>query len=171
MSEQNFIQDKSKLRSELIKKRSTLSNSQAKDLSNKIILKLVDYIDWRKINSINAYQAVKSKKEVDVSGLLNFLKQNHPKVHVDLAPDKASESQNVPKSKTYDLVIVPVVGFDRSGNRLGYGGGYYDKFLARNNCGQSVGLVYSFQEVENLPAEDHDQKLDLIVTEKEIIKP
>ncbi len=161
---------KSQLRSKLFQKRSALSSFQAKDLSNEINEKLIDHINWQKIKTINAYQAIELNKEVDIGKLLDFLRQNHSKIYIELIPNRIYDSQEIPKNKVYDLIIVPVVGFDRTGNRLGYGGGYYDKFLARNKCRQTIGLAYSFQEVENIPAEEHDQKLDLIITEKEIIK-
>jgi 5-formyltetrahydrofolate cyclo-ligase len=67
-----------------------------------------------------------------------------------------------------DLVIVPGVAFDRRGNRLGFGGGYYDRFFERCNATR-VGLAYAFQVVDDIPAEDHDVKIDWLVTEDEVI--
>ena len=148
-----------------------MSDEQIQDYSDEIIKKLIDCISWDEIKNINSYQTIKSKNEVDVRRLLNFLNSKHPDLQIDINESKISEPQNIPEGKTYDLVIVPLVAFDRQGNRLGYGGGYYDRFLAGNSYGQAIGLAYSFQEVESLPVEEHDQKLDLIITEKEIIKP
>lgn len=54
------------------------------------------------------------------------------------------------------LVLLPGLAFDRSGRRLGYGGGYYDRFLARETDHPTVGLCYGFQLVDELPAEPHD---------------
>lgn len=76
--------------------------------------------------------------------------------------------QAVP-SNMLDLVIVPLVAFDRNGNRLGMGGGYYDSFLAECAC-PKVGLAYAFQEVEQVPVEPHDMKLDIIITDREVIR-
>jgi 5-formyltetrahydrofolate cyclo-ligase len=67
-----------------------------------------------------------------------------------------------------DLVIVPGIAFDRRGNRLGFGGGYYDRFFERCNATR-VGLAYAFQVVDDIPAEDHDEKMDWVVTEDEVI--
>lgn len=164
------MENKSKLRNDFLGKRLELSDYQAKDLSHKIILRLIDYIDWRKINTINIYRAIKSKKEVDASGLLDFLRKNHPEINICLTPNSVVKSKYIPKDRSYDLIIVPVVSFDKSGNRLGYGGGYYDKFLAYNHCKHAIGLAYSFQEVTALPIEKHDKKLNSIITESEIIK-
>ena len=71
------------------------------------------------------------------------------------------------------MIIVPLVGFSRSGYRLGYGGGYYDRFIdAKNKSGKiiTVGFGYTFQEVNDLPIESHDQKLNWILTEKYLYK-
>lgn len=71
-----------------------------------------------------------------------------------------------------DYVLVPLLAFDRRGMRLGYGGGYYDRTLAALRSQAplvAVGLAYAEQEQIKLPAEAHDQPLDAIVTEKEVI--
>lgn len=76
-----------------------------------------------------------------------------------------------------DLVIVPLLACDRRGNRLGYGHGYYDRFLAklhRTGCKPlSAGLAFDFQVVSSVPAIDNelhrDQPLDMILTESEVI--
>ena len=60
-----------------------------------------------------------------------------------------------------DLAIVPVLGFDKHGGRLGYGGGYYDRFL-EGYTGVSVGIAFSECLVESVPAEKHDIKLGKI---------
>lgn len=78
-----------------------------------------------------------------------------------------------------DWVVVPLVGFDRTGARLGYGGGYYDRFL---RCAAelapsavALGLAFACQEIDaadgGLPVEPHDVRLPAIATEREIIRP
>lgn len=73
-----------------------------------------------------------------------------------------------------DLIILPVVGFDRSGMRLGYGRGYYDSAISGlRDAGQQprlLGIAFSVQEVETIPAEPHDVRLDCMVTEKETLE-
>jgi 5-formyltetrahydrofolate cyclo-ligase len=70
-----------------------------------------------------------------------------------------------------DLILVPLVAFDRSGHRLGYGRGYYDRAIAtaRSNGRRVplVGLAFAVQEVELIPAEPHDVRLDWVVTEND----
>jgi 5-formyltetrahydrofolate cyclo-ligase len=64
------------------------------------------------------------------------------------------------------------VGFDSQFNRLGYGGGYYDRYLSKVKLDKKIfkiGVGFSFQGVKNLPINKFDQKLDCIITEKKII--
>lgn len=70
-----------------------------------------------------------------------------------------------------DIVLVPGSVFDRQGGRLGYGGGYYDRFLA-SQAPQAlrVGLAYEMQVVEQVPTMDHDIPLQYLITEKEITR-
>ncbi|MFT4536229.1 MAG: 5-formyltetrahydrofolate cyclo-ligase [Saprospiraceae bacterium] len=63
----------------------------------------------------------------------------------------------------YDLIIVPGLSFDRNNYRLGYGGGYYDNFMVNHLLAKTVGIFYPFQEVEKIPTEDHDIKLDEVL--------
>lgn len=71
-----------------------------------------------------------------------------------------------------DIVIVPLLAFDEQGNRLGQGGGYYDATLAALRSEKeiiAVGLAYGSQAcLSVLPCEDHDQKLDMVITEKDV---
>ena len=71
------------------------------------------------------------------------------------------------------LVLVPLLAFNESGFRLGYGGGFYDRSLEHlrsKHATLAIGFAYSEQEFESLPLESTDQKLDIIITEREIIE-
>ncbi|MBF0107933.1 MAG: 5-formyltetrahydrofolate cyclo-ligase [Magnetococcales bacterium] len=68
-----------------------------------------------------------------------------------------------------DVLFLPVVGFDRHGGRLGYGGGFFDRYLEGDRVVCRVGLAYGFQEVVSLPVERHDQKLHYVITENGVI--
>ncbi|QPM90974.1 5-formyltetrahydrofolate cyclo-ligase [Pseudooceanicola algae] len=71
-----------------------------------------------------------------------------------------------------EILIVPLVAFDRAGNRLGYGGGFYDRTLEALRARRpvlAIGYAYAAQEAADLPLEPTDQRLDLIVTEAEVI--
>ena len=72
-----------------------------------------------------------------------------------------------------DILLVPLVAFDRKLNRLGYGAGFYDRliqFLKKKKNIITIGLAFDFQEVYLIPISKHDQKLDYIVTNKKILK-
>jgi 5-formyltetrahydrofolate cyclo-ligase len=65
-----------------------------------------------------------------------------------------------------DIVLMPLLGFDKQGTRLGYGGGYYDRTLARmSKKPKLIGLAFAAQELDVIPREAHDVPLDAIVTE------
>lgn len=71
-----------------------------------------------------------------------------------------------------EILIVPLVAFDRGGGRLGYGGGFYDRtlqLLRSRRPTLAIGFAYSAQEAESLPLEPTDQPLDMIVTERGVI--
>ncbi|MCJ7871881.1 5-formyltetrahydrofolate cyclo-ligase [Phaeobacter sp. J2-8] len=73
-----------------------------------------------------------------------------------------------------EIVIVPLVAFSRSGGRLGYGGGFYDRTLEMLRAARptlAIGFAYAAQEDPDLPLEPTDQPLDVIVTEKAVITP
>ncbi len=71
-----------------------------------------------------------------------------------------------------EILIVPLVAFDRKGGRLGYGGGFYDRtleLLRSKRPTLAIGFAYAAQEAENLPLEPTDQPLDMIVTESGVL--
>ena len=71
---------------------------------------------------------------------------------------------------TPDVVVAPLIGFDRTMNRLGQGGGYYDRAFARYPDALRVGLAWSVQEHDDLPADPWDLPLNMILTEIELIE-
>ena len=72
-----------------------------------------------------------------------------------------------------DVIVVPLVGFDRHGTRIGYGKGHYDRTIAGLRAGGTapvlIGVAFSAQEVETIPHEPHDVRIDVIATENEIL--
>jgi 5-formyltetrahydrofolate cyclo-ligase len=72
-----------------------------------------------------------------------------------------------------DVVLVPLLAFDRRGHRLGYGGGFYDRTIAAlraRGSVQAIGIAYAAQAVDSLPSADHDQRLDAVLTEQGVIR-
>jgi methylenetetrahydrofolate dehydrogenase (NADP+)/methenyltetrahydrofolate cyclohydrolase len=74
------------------------------------------------------------------------------------------------KPDKLDLLIIPCVGLDGKGNRLGRGAGMYDKLLTKHPGIKTACLAYDFQVLPEIPIEEHDQKAEIIITEKKIIK-
>jgi 5-formyltetrahydrofolate cyclo-ligase len=98
--------------------------------------------------------------------------------HADIQPGSYGIREPKPEiaekgtlpAPTIDIVIVPGVAFDRRGVRLGYGGGYYDRFLPMLRSDTvKIGLAFELQMVERVPVEEHDVRLNYVVTEQRII--
>lgn len=68
-----------------------------------------------------------------------------------------------------ELIVVPAVAFDRSGNRLGRGKGFYDRLL-KETCATKIGVGYEFQLLDSLPAEEHDVPMDYVITQRTVIE-
>ena len=89
-----------------------------------------------------------------------------------LAPDIANIAAPLPSAPELapDVIVTPLLAFDRDGGRLGQGGGYYDRTLAAVRSGARppvvVGLAFAGQEVDRVPLDPYDQKLDAILTER-----
>ena len=77
------------------------------------------------------------------------------------------------KIKFPDILLVPLLSFDAKLNRVGYGGGFYDRYIHRIKKKKKpllVGLAYSFQKIKSIPKNKYDKKLDFVVTERKIIE-
>ncbi len=88
-----------------------------------------------------------------------FMGIREPAAHCLPAPSPAEDA----------LVLLPGLAFDRSGARLGYGGGFYDAYLAKHAGCRKAALAYSVQIAPTIPTEPADVKTDVIITEKELI--
>jgi 5-formyltetrahydrofolate cyclo-ligase len=67
------------------------------------------------------------------------------------------------------IILLPMLGFDRTGARIGYGAGYYDRFLEKNPGLTKIGIAFACQEIERLPVDDNDIRMDCIITEDGIV--
>ena len=82
----------------------------------------------------------------------------------------ASDNNKNNTEEKFDIIIMPGIAFDSDGNRIGYGGGYYDKYISNLNYDVvKVALAYNFQMVNYIKAEEHDIKVNYIFTDKEMI--
>ena len=102
---------------------------------------------------------------------MNFYKwsKNEP-----LKINKYGIPEPIPKRIEYpEVILVPLVAFDKNLNRLGYGGGYYDRYLEKISNKKKIlkiGLALSFQKIKKVPTNSYDQKLDYVLTNKDFIK-
>lgn len=110
------------------------------------------------------YKDIKEMKAVKIT---DFNNMSRDKMGI-LEPVEVSEESIGEK---FDLIIMPGVAFDDSGNRIGYGGGYYDKYLSNyKEETENVALAYDMQLLNKIEIEGHDIKVNYIITEKNIIK-
>lgn len=98
--------------------------------------------------------------EISVDKILDYCKTVCPVV---LPQVDGSDLTFLPPI-TPTIILVPLIGFDARGNRLGQGGGYFDRYLARLTHKLTIGVAYDCQEVEEIPTEPHDIPLDYIIT-------
>lgn len=178
----DITKQKKSLRKSIIAQRDAMNASEKALLDTQICNQLQQLIEQKKCKIIHAYIPIGS--EIDIQPLLKWILQKQIKVvtpktlrnrqlqHLVLNSLDALESglfgtshpANSEEYKgTYDLIIVPGLAFDDNNYRLGYGGGYYDTFLAEHPNAFKIGVGYAFQKLESIPKESHDACLDLVM--------
>ena len=190
------LEAKKQLRAKLKQLRDVLSKEEQSDLSYCITEKVVSHYDFGRAKNILIYMHYNSEVQTDGIILYAFMLGKRvfiPKVEGsemnfyeirDLKecvngfrgipePPQSAEifqlSADRPKDET--LVILPGLGFDKECKRIGYGGGYYDKYLAANpNC-MKMAIGYDMQCIDHVPVEETDISMDIIITDEQIILP
>ena len=179
---------KSKLRKKILKVRQKFSTKNIQIDFNQIIKILKKEKISNKI--IGGYYPVNF--EIDDLALLRKFKKNNFNIslpvimknfQMDFYSWSFSEPLKInkygipePESKNIvypDVLLIPLLAFDKNLNRLGYGGGYYDRLIEKLSKKKNIikiGLAFSIQEIDKVPINRYDQKLDYIVTNKYIIK-
>lgn len=158
--------DKPKVRQEYLLKRRQISTSDAFTKSELIRQKLQASINWQSILSVHIYDSQVVLNEVDTSRIIEYIRINLPQI--DITIGEASPTTPLPTAK-YDLILVPVVAFDAQRNRLGFGGGWYDRFLATQPQAMTTGLAYDFQRVAVIAVEAHDVRLNRVITDRGVL--
>jgi 5-formyltetrahydrofolate cyclo-ligase len=176
----------------MLRKRNALSKVEICRKSKLIQKRITNLTNFRFAKVIGAYFPVGS--EVKTQHIISDALKNHkvlllPKTEGDQIVfyqvlEEDFEKHKLNKSRfgimepspspaiteNIDLLIVPGLAFDSNGYRLGYGKGYYDKFIEKNGCYLSVGLGFEFQLLNyDLPHSVFDQKLDAVATEKRML--
>ncbi|KTE23217.1 5-formyltetrahydrofolate cyclo-ligase [Sphingopyxis sp. H071] len=88
---------------------------------------------------------------------------------LERGPWGTEQPEETGESVVPDLIFCPLLGFDRAGGRLGQGGGHYDRYFAAHPGIPRIGIAWSVQEVDTVPTEPTDARLDAILTEQEFI--
>jgi len=183
---------RNELRREVSKRRGTLPPMTCLSWSRAIQAKVLELPQYLAARSIALYCAMRN--EVDTRAIMNHAwgqkkkvfrpksGANHPPVFVQVfsssnpssgalsAAEPQGEVLLTPEDCEGAMVIVPGVVFDVRGNRLGRGGGWYDRALAWfENRGVFVGLAYELQVVDRLPVEPWDKKVHYVITESRVI--
>ncbi len=128
----------------------------------------LDILNILEILEKNSY--VLSLPKIEKNNMMNFFQcslKNPLKINKYGIPETISEKKVIPK-----VLLIPLVAYDNQLNRLGYGGGYYDRYISKfqdNDKMIKIGIGFSFQKVKSLPINKYDKKLDFIITEKDFI--
>ena len=184
---------KSSLRKTLLSRRDALPVEMRSEYSQRIAEMLVALPEFTNAKIIHSYLSFRSEVETELIRSLAFGAGKRVAVPVTLAgnPQLLNSFVDVEQEFTtgewnilapknpvieqsfqlseQDIILVPLAGFDRRKHRLGYGKGYYDRFLS-TQVALKIGLAFSGQEADLIPTEPHDQALTMIITEREIIR-
>ena len=181
-------EEKSLLRKEVLHKRNSMSHFEISMKSKLIQQKLIESPVFNQSKSIGLYLAIGS--EVQTREIINYaldlgktvllprIMSNDLRFYVVDQKDFEKNSFDVNRfgikepnidnkpADFIDLLIIPGIVFDMYGFRIGYGYGYYDKYLTINKFSKSIGLAYDFQFIKKpIPILPHDRKIDVLITE------
>ena len=176
---------KNNLRQELKQKRQQINERAHLALSQYIIEKIQTLVIFKKAYHIGLYYPI--QQEVNILKLIQnqnkqfylprINSQNMLQFHQIIKLDDLITGQyGIPEPQktnvigTPDLLIIPMLGFDIDGHRLGYGQGHYDRYLNTIQKPFCLGVAFDIQQVPYIPHEPHDIDMDLIVTDKKIVK-
>ena len=185
--------EKKKVREEIIKKRNDLSAEIKKEYDDLIFKQLIESDIYTKAKKIFTYVSFGS--EIDTIKFIKYALNDNKEIYIPKTDKSKKEMIAIrinsldnmsvdnwgilePKvvdknkiGKDFDLILMPGLAFDRKGNRIGYGGGYYDKYLSQiKETSNKIVLAYDFQIVNNIENEPHDIKTNYIITNNEFIK-
>ena len=179
--------DKSQIREIIKSKKNTLTKDQIITYSNQITSKLVEQLEYKVSDTVFCY--INFNQEVVTRELIEKSWNNNKRVAVPKVEDNKmefyyiTEWNNLEKGyyniyePTTDykarldcntLMILPGLAFDIHRNRIGYGGGFYDRYLQNRKEISKIAIAYDFQIFDSIPYENTDIKPDKIITDKNI---
>lgn len=172
--------DKKTLRADIKALKKQHTKEQLSEQSEKILAQLEQHPDFVKAERVMLYSALPDEVQTQA-----FLEKWHLKKQIilptvvgdDIIPVAYGkdtsfavgdfnilEPQNEPYKGDFDLIIVPGIAFDRKGNRLGRGRGYYDRFLCQHLDVKRIGICFDFQLLEEIPTEPFDITMDEVIS-------
>lgn len=183
---------KNALRKTMKKRRLTLGDEEKGRCSAQCVKQLTDLIDHLFVKSGVMAIYIPTGNEVDVTDMIVDYRRAGwtvaaPRVEgqimhfyeIQSIDDCEKGSFGIPEpmescrrvaGDQIDCMIVPGLAFDHYGNRLGYGGGFYDRYLTGHPRIVKIAVAYDFQVTDRLPAEDHDIKMNYLATEMRLTK-
>lgn len=192
LSEPEIIERKKELRRELKEKISVVPNRELISKSPEIIANLASILKGWEAQAIALYKKIGFEPDIfPVVDLLPepkiclpvLLQKNTPMIFREYKPgdvlepgslyNKVLQPSPAKPEIIPDIVILPLLGFDETGARLGRGGGYYDRTLAHLRVHKTIlaiGIGLGIQKIPQIPKGRHDEKMDFIVTESNIYK-
>ncbi len=183
MKKTEVLEQKAKLRRHMKAARSALAASEKTRLDAALCKNLLQLVELLEADSVYCY--VSFGKEADTIGLLQELWRRGVKTAVPRVEGKRMEFyrigsmddlmpgyMGIPEPKTFcprardarAPVITPGLAFTIHGERLGYGGGYYDRFFEKEPEHMRIGAAYPFQMADRIPVEETDRRLSMVVT-------
>lgn len=186
--------DKDPIRKELLGRREALAENEFLEKSSRIIRSLTELEDFKQAGTVHCYVSMNSRREVNTIPLIKELAKSEKQLVVPVTDFETGRLDSVylddfnklKKNKwgvfepsgevkqadpsDIDLVVVPMVGGDLRGNRIGYGKGFYDRFLSGMDC-PKVGLLFECCLVKVIVPESFDIPMDLLITENAVIRP
>ena len=181
---------KSQYREQLKARRAALTGQERALKSREIIKNVLSLSELEECNSVFCF--VSYGTEVQTHTLIERLVEQHRKIAVpsivnknqmlarefdgweSLEKDKLgilSPAPSAAQVNSVDITLTPGLGFTPRGHRIGYGRGYYDRWFSKHLAGVKIALAYDVQVCEELPVDDYDVKVDIIVTESTIFRP
>jgi 5-formyltetrahydrofolate cyclo-ligase len=185
------MNSKKDIRNFIRTKREKMSKDEVKEKSSLIFSNLLTLPAFFRADVVHTYISSK-KNETDTHELIRWLIKERKKVVVPISEMETKtmrhsellalsdlkvnsmgiyepKLERLVKVSDLDVVLVPALAVDKTGNRLGFGAGFYDRFLNGLTI-PSVALAFDFQLLEDIPAEEFDVKMNYIVTESKILK-
>lgn len=182
---------KAELRKKILDERRAIPVDEWLSKSDKICEQFLNWDLYKNADLVHCYVSINERKEVNTLPLLRKMLKDGKKTATSItrfeelqlehslieSPDDLVPNKwGIPEPKTIipveikelDVIIIPMAAADRKGNRLGYGKGFYDRFLAKTRA-VKVGFIFSDFVLDEIPAESFDIRMDYLVTEKDIL--